>query len=285
LQYKTSVHISYFWINEEGMAEVELQQIGPYTITQLLREGSTSSFYLGKQPRKKDVIIKRLRIPLTTPESKEAFLSRAKQLKKLKDRAIVAVQDANFEGDYGYIVMEAVNGVSLRERIPPGKCLAPDEVKRYLSPIANALHYTHVNNTVHGNLHPDALLIGQDTIPRLSEFSLSMPGIPISLDDEATSIPYMAPEQLRGEASAASDQYALAAMAYEWLCGRRPHEATERDALLQQQEHNLIAAPRTFNEAISSAVELVILQALSYHPNERFQSVQFFADSYLSALV
>jgi Rad3-related DNA helicase/serine/threonine protein kinase len=271
--------------SEERMPDVELQQIGPYIITQLLRVSSTSSFYQGKQssPRKKDVLIKRLDIPLTTPEAKEAFLTRAKRLRKLKNRSIVDVQEANFDGDYAYLVMEYISGETLRQRIPDGERLAPDEVKRILSPIAGALHYAHVNNTLHCNLHPGNILVGTHQDYLLTEFSLSLPDLP--LDDEAFAIPYMAPEHLRGQPTAASDQYALAVMAYEWLCGRRPYEATERELLLQQQEQATFPPLRSLNEAISPTVERVILQALSYNPEERFPHTQAFADRYLSALM
>src|SRR6266481_8732403 len=124
------------------MAEVELQQIGPYQVTGLLRVSHTSNFYKGKQ-RKKAILIQSLNIPLVTPEDKERFLSRAKQLKKLKHRNIINVLDANFDGDYGYLVMEYTTGETLGQHLASGACIAPDEAKRYLSPIAGALHYAH----------------------------------------------------------------------------------------------------------------------------------------------
>ncbi len=268
------------------MAEVELQQIGPYTITELLRASSTSNFYHGKQ-RKKDFLIKRLTIALPTNEGKEAFLARARQLKKLKNRDIVSVLDANFDGDYGYLVLEYITGETLRQHIAPGEKLAPDKVKRLLSPVASALHYAHMSNIIHGNLHPGNLLIKEhnDTSPLLAEFSLTPSGFTPSLDDEEFAIPYMAPEQLRGQPGAASDQYALAVMAYEWLCGRRPYEATDREQLQQQQQQAPFSLPSSLNSAISPAVERVIVQALAPDPTERFPHIQAFADHYLSALM
>jgi Rad3-related DNA helicase/serine/threonine protein kinase len=260
------------------MAEVELQQIGSYLITGLLHESSTSTFYSGKQ-RKKELLIKRLRQPLTTNEAKEAFLARARQLKKLKDRTIINTIDANFDGDYGYLVMEYVAGDTWRQRIAAGKQLAPDEVKRILSPVAGALNYAHVNHTLHGNLHPDILLVDARGNTILTEFAL--PGI----EDDPSAIPYMAPEHLRDQPTSASDQYALAVMVYEWLCGRRPYEATERDTLLLQQEQNDVPSPRNLNAAISPTVERVLLQALAWKPEERFSHIQAFADSYLKALM
>jgi Rad3-related DNA helicase/serine/threonine protein kinase len=260
------------------MAEVELQQIGSYLITGLLHESSTSTFYAGKQ-RKKQLLIKRLRLPLTTSEAREAFLLRGKQLKKLKDRMIINTLDANLDGDYGYLVMDYVAGDNWRQRIAAGQQLAPDEVKRILSPVANALHYAHINQTTHGNLHPGILLIDARNNTLLTEFAL--PGI----EDDPLAIPYMAPEHLRGQPTFASDQYALAVMAYEWLCGRRPYEATERETLLHEQEHNDFPSPRSLNEAISPAVERVLLQALAREQEQRFPHTHAFSSAYLSALM
>jgi Rad3-related DNA helicase/serine/threonine protein kinase len=266
------------------MGEVELQQVGPYVVSGMLRETPTSVFYRAKL-RKKDILIKWLRAPLTSAEAKEAFLVRCRQLKKLKNRNIVNTLDTNFDGDHGYLVIEHIAGESLRERLEAGSNVAPDEAKRVLSPIAGALHYAHVNNTLHGNLHPGNILFGPHNDLLLAEFSLALPGIDLALDDEDIALPYMAPEYLRGEPTFASDQYALAVIIYEWLCGKRPYEATERARLAQQQEHDALTAPRSLNEAISPTVEEVLLRALAYEPGERFQHTQAFADHYLSALM
>jgi len=129
--------------------EVELQQIGTYTVTGLLSTGTTSSLYIGKQ-RKKEIIIKVFHPPLITLEAKEAFLARAKQLKKLKHRYIIDIQDYGFTQhtqdtqdtgkDYAYLVMQYVPAGTVRQNISPGQCLRSDEVKRMLSPLASALH-------------------------------------------------------------------------------------------------------------------------------------------------
>src|SRR6266496_4043980 len=279
-----SKHMFIFGGSEETMPEVELQQLGPYTLTELLRTSSTSTYYRSRQ-RKKDLLLKKLNIPLTTTEAKEAFLARAKQVKKLKNRNIVNVVDANFAGDYAYLVMDYVEGETFRERIPAGKRIAPDEVKQYLSPIADAIHYAHVNNVMHNNLHPGNLLAAAYSTFLLTDFSLALPGIDLVLDDEDFALPYKAPEALQGQPTFNSDQYSLAVMAYEWLCGRRPFDATGRELLLQQQKLALFPAPRSLNDAISPAVERVLLQALSYDPLERFPHTLEFSNQYLGALM
>jgi Rad3-related DNA helicase/serine/threonine protein kinase len=261
------------------MAEVELQQIGQYNITELLSASSTSTFYRGKQ-RKKDILIKHLTTPLQTTAAKEAFLTRARQLKKLKNRNIINITDANFDGDYGYLVMEYVEGETLRQRITPGTQIASDVVRLYLSHVAGALHYAHVSNVLHSNLHPGNLIYGPYATVIVTEFALMQP----ELDDDTFAVPYMAPEQLHGQPSSASDQYALAVMVYEWLSGRRPYEATEQDLLLEQQEKGSFPSLHELNPAISPAIESVVTRALALDPTERYPNIQSFSDHYLSAL-
>ena len=266
------------------MAEVGLQQIGTYSVTGLLRATSTSDIYRGKQ-RKKEILIKRLTVPLPAPEDKKAFLTRAKQLKKLQNRTIVNIVDANFDGDYGYLVMDAIPGIPMSQRIKGGEQLAADEAKRYLSPLADALHYAHLNNVVHGNLQPGNLFVDERNNVLLTEFSLTPVDALFELDDWREAIPYMAPEQLQGAASAATDQYSLAVIIYELLCGRRPYSETERELLLQKQLQEEPPPARSFNSGISVAVEHVLMQALSRNAEERFPHIQAFAKAYLNALL
>src|SRR5579863_3885206 len=199
------------------MASVEHEQIGQYIITQLLGESATSRLYLARhQQRKKDVFIKVFLTPLGTNEAKESFLARAKQLKKLKDRFIIDIQDFGFlpnvdgQQDCAYLVTQYAAGGSIATRIIPGQRIAADEVKRILSPIASSLHYAHVNNVVHGNLHPGNLLVGERNETLLTDFSLP------PFAGGIAALPYKAPEYLQGTCTPASDQYALAVIAYEW---------------------------------------------------------------------
>ncbi len=272
--------------------ELELQQVGNYGITRLLHASSTSSLYLGKQQRKKEPLVLRVfHTPLATTEAREAFLARAKQLKKLKHRFIVEVYDFGLtrltgkEEEYPYLAMQYVEGQSLAQRMPRGKQLATDEVKRILSPIASTLHYAHVSNIVHANLHPGNLLAGPNNETLLGDFSPLFEDWLLPSNQQIAAIPYMAPEQLRGTPTAASDQYALAVMVYEWLCGQRPYQGAEREQLLYQQEHDPLPAPRSLNSNISPAIEAVLLHALSPDPADRFPNTQAFADAYLHALM
>src|SRR5205823_8422506 len=137
-----------------------------------------------------------------------------------KHRYIIDIQDYGFTQhtqhtgkaeDHAYLVMQYLPAGTVRQNISPGQCLRSDEVKRMLSPLASALHYAHVSNILHGNLHPGNLFTGTNNDILLSNFSLPLTN---------PAIPYMAPEHLQGSLIPASDQYSLAVMVYEWLCGQ-----------------------------------------------------------------
>jgi Rad3-related DNA helicase/serine/threonine protein kinase len=272
-------------------AEVELPQVGQYRLTRMLHASSTGKLYAGRQPNKKECAVRIFEMPLATDEAKESFHARARMFKKLKDRNIVEVLDfgltrlADKQDEYAYLVMQYVPGETLRSRLVPGEQISADLVKRFVTPVANALHYAHVHAVIHANLHPGNVLLGANNDTLLADFALLLPGTGTSADPHRAAIPYMAPEQLQGDPIAASDQYALAVIAYELLCGRRPYMASERDELLHQQEHEALTPPRSLNAHISAAVEAVLMQALAVDPNERFPQAQAFANAYLEALM
>jgi Rad3-related DNA helicase/serine/threonine protein kinase len=274
------------------MGEAGPQQIGPFAIIRLLSEGSTGRTYLGRDERrrKRYVIVKVFSISLATSEAKGAFLSHAKRLKKLKRSNIAEIldfgiiSDSGSEQEPGYHVIEYIEGSTILRQFAPGKRYTPNEIKPFLSTIADTLQYAHVSHILHGNLHPGNILLGEDI--RLTDFSPVPQELLQSLEREmAPALPYKAPEHLRGRLIAASDQYSLAVMVYEWLCGHRPYAATECEALLYQQEHEPLPSPCRLNNKISPTVEAVLLKALSPDPEGRFEHMLKFSDAYLRALM
>ncbi len=274
------------------MGDAGLQRIGPYAIIRLLNESPTGHTYLGKdeQRKKRYVILKVFTIPLTTKAAREAFLTHAKQLKKLKRSNITEIQDFGIiaapgnQQDLGYLVIEYIEDIAILKQFAAGRRFAPNEIKPFLSTLADTLQYAHVSHILHGNLHPGNILLGEEL--RLTDFSPMPQELLQPFDQLATpALPYKAPEHLRGMLTAASDQYSLAVIVYEWLCGRRPYTATERETLLYQQEHESIPSPHSLNSKISPTVEAVLLKALSPEPADRFEHMLKFSDAYLRALM
>src|SRR5258708_2520316 len=278
------------------MLPVELPHIGPYTPVRPLGEGSTTYTHLYRhEQRKKYAVLKLTHAPLVTLEEKEAFLARAKLLKKWNPGNITRIQEngclqpGDPADDYGYLLTQYTEGSTIRERFVAGQCYPPDEVRRALFPLADALQYAHALHITHGNLHPGNILReeGKDFF-LLADFSLVLSNQDSPTQPTSEALLYRAPERLRGTittATPASDQYALAVMVYEWLCGRRPYLATTTAALLSQQEHEPVPTPSSFNEQIKPQVEAILLQALATDPAERFPQTLTFADAYLRALM
>jgi Rad3-related DNA helicase/serine/threonine protein kinase len=274
------------------MGDAGPQRIGHYAIIRLLNEGPINSTYLGKdeQHKKRYVILKVFNIPLSTTTARESFLTHAKKLKKLKRSNITEIQNfgiitepGNHQG-LGYLVIEYIEDSVVPNHFTAGKIFAPDAIKPFLSTIADTLQYAHVSHILHGNLHPGNILPGEEL--RITDFS-PMPQELLQPFNHLASpaLPYKAPEHLRGILTPASDQYSLAVIIYERLCGQRPYTATNRDALLYQQAHEPIPSPRSLNSKISPTVEQVLLKALSPEPADRFEHMLKFSDAYLRALM
>ncbi len=272
------------------MGDVTPLQIGPFAIIRLLRDSPFETVYLGKQQgrAKNYSTIHVFHTPLATDEEREAFLTRAKSLKKLKHRNIAETLDYGLlpkdeqPATRGYLVTQYVSEKSILERFPQGQPGMPDEVKRALSPIADALQYAHASRIYHHHLHPASILIDESKQFLLTGFS-PLPLLSYANDPDA--LPYMAPEALQGNPGPASDQYSLGVMVYEWLCGRRPYSAIGRETLLPQQQSEPLPAPRSLNSAISPAVEEVLLKSLALNPGERFPRPLAFSSEYLRALM
>src|SRR5437667_6443620 len=199
--------------------------------------------------------------------AKESFLTHAKRLKKLRHTNINELHDFGIitepgnQQDLGYHVIEYIQGIEDAEQLTSGKIFAPDQIKPFLSTIADTLQYAHVSHILHGNLHPGNILPGEEL--RITDFSPMPQELLQPFNHLATpALPYKAPEHLHGMLTPASDQYSLAVIIFERLCGHRPYTATRLDALLYQQEHEPLPSPRSLNSKISPAVETVLLKAL-----------------------
>ncbi len=272
------------------MGDVTPLQIGPFAIIRLLRDSPFETVYLGKQQgrAKNYSTIHVYHTPLATDEERETFLARAKSLKKLKHRNIAETLDYGLlpndeqPATRGYLVTQYVSDKSILECFPQGQPAMPDEVKRALSPIADALQYAHASRIYHHHLHPASILIDESKQFLLAGFS---PLPPLAYMHDPDALPYTAPEALQGNPGPASDQYSLGIMVYEWLCGRRPYSATGRETLLPQQQNEPLPAPRSLNSAISPAVEQVLLKSLAFNPGERYPRPLAFSSEYLRALM
>jgi len=165
--------------------------------------------------------------------------------------------------------------------IPRGISSPLAQVVSYVKQVAAALQYVHEQKFIHRDVKPENMLLGRHEEVLLSDFGLAAlahSSASLSTQEAIGTLPYMAPEQIEGHPRAASDQYALAVVVYEWLCGQRPFEGSVSEVIVQ----HLSMPPLPLRERVSTVpaeVEQVVLRALAKDPKERFASVQEFAEA------
>jgi len=178
--------------------------------------------------------------------------------------------------------MEYVDGGNLRQHYPKGTRVPLDVVVHMTAQVASALQYAHDQNLIHRDVKPENMLWRADGVVLLSDFGL----VTVAHASSSVSsfqlyggtLPYMAPEQQKGKPQAASDQYALAVVVYEWLAGARPFQGTIPEIALQ---HLQVPPPSLRDQlpALPITVEQVVLKALAKEPRDRFTRVQDFANT------
>jgi serine/threonine protein kinase len=263
------------------------QQIGNYRLVKLLGKGGFAEVYLGQHVRlaSKQAAIKILH--LFDVDIKK-FQQEAETTEQLVHPHIVRLLDFDIERGTPFLVLDFAPGGSLRTRHPKGSIVPLARVGEYLKEIAPALQYAHDKHILHRDIKPDNMLIGRQGELLLSDF-----GIAVFMQTGRTSVSsaygiggtpyYMAPETYRGRPVKESDQYALAVVVYEWLCGSVPFSEGNFIQLGYQHSHDPVPPLREKNPAIPPAVEAVVLKALSKEPKDRFGSVQAFAQAFEQA--
>ena len=257
------------------------QQLGNYRLVSLLGQGGYAEVYLGQHVRfKQQAAVKALHAHLSGVEA-EHFQQEAETIATLAHPSIIRVLDFDVQEDVPFLVMDYAPNGSLRQRYPKGSLVPLPIILSSVKQVAAALQYAHEQKFIHRDVKPENMLLGRRQEVLLSDFGIATivhNTSSLNVDAQGTSgtLAYMAPEQIEGHPRAASDQYALGVVVYEWLCGERPFEGSVSELLAQQ----LSMPPLPLHErmpAIPAEVEQVVLRTLAKDPKARFASVQDFA--------
>src|SRR6266849_2272624 len=265
------------------MADRSGQQLGSYRLLHLLGRGGFAEVYLGQHIYlNSQAALKVLQIVLNE-EDIEHFAKEARTLASLTHPHIIRVLDYAVENGTPFLVMEYAANGTLRQRHPHGTLLPFETIISYVRQVASALQYAHDQRLIHRDIKPENMLLGATGEILLSDFGLAMPAShTVDQSTQAMEIsfagttPYLAPEQLQGKPQPASDQYSLAVVVYEWLCGKRPFNGSPLEIAMQQ----ISAPPPPLHEhipGISPSIEEVVMRALAKEPQQRFACVQDFA--------
>jgi serine/threonine protein kinase len=255
------------------------QQFGNYQLVQLLGRGGSAQVYLGKHRYLNSYAALKVLNTRIRPGDEHKFLAEAQTLVDLRHPNIVHLLDFAIENGTPVLIMDYAPKGSLRQQAPHGTHMPLPTVVDFAVQIAAGLQYAHNHHIIHRDVKPENILLDADNRLLLSDFGLSllMPSSQeLSTQDPAGTALYIAPEQLRGKPSFASDQYALAVMVYEWLCGEHPFHGN----MWQIWQQHLYTDPpplRTKCPDLPPLLEQVVQRALSKKPQDRFVSIQAFA--------
>jgi serine/threonine protein kinase len=255
------------------------QQLGTYRLLRVLGEGGFATVYLGEHIHLGTLAALKLLHLSFAPEDSEAFRKEAQLIARLEHPHIVRVLDYDVQAGTPFLAMSFASGGTLRTIHPRGTVLPLPTVVDYVAQVAEALQYAHEQHVIHRDIKPENLLVGAHHEVVLSDFGiavLAQRSRSVSTQDVVGTAAYMAPEQFRGKPCVASDQYALAVVAYEWLVGERPFFGS----FVELASQHLLTPPPALqqkNPGVSPAVERVVLTALAKEPMQRFGSVKDFA--------
>jgi serine/threonine protein kinase len=258
------------------------QQLGNYQLSSLLGQGGAAEVYLGEHLHLgTKAAIKILHVQMT-PQDHQQFLTEARTIATLRHPHIVRLLDFGVESPSGvpYLVMEYAPLGTLRDTLPSGSALPLPTILPYVKQVAAALQYVHDHKLIHRDVKPENMLLEQNSHILLSDFGIVVVAHSTRsrvLQDKVGTPYYMAPEQIQGQASPASDQYALAIVVYEWLCGAYPFDGATDLEIAVKQLQEPPPSLRSHVPSISEDVEWVVLKALAKDPQQRFASVQAFA--------
>jgi serine/threonine protein kinase len=273
------------------MADLVGRQFGNYHLIRLLGQGGFADVYLGEHVHLNTLAaIKVLRAQLVADDITN-FRTEARTIAHLAHPNIVRVLEFGVEGNIPFLVMEYAPNGTLRQRHPRSVAVEPGVVVPYIKQVTAALHYAHNQKLVHRDIKPENMLLGRNNEVLLSDFGIAFVTQSVlaqsmretsTSDTAAGTILYMAPEQIQGKPRPASDQYALAVVVYEWLCAVRPFNGSYMEVAAQHM-HAPVPSLREKLPTISPDVERVILTALAKDPDQRFGSVQAFANAFEQA--
>ncbi len=268
--------------------------LGRYQLLQRIGRGGMGEVWLAEDPRlRRQVAIKTL--PVHTQDDNEylqRFEREARAAAALNHPHILPVHDFGEQQlqngqSTTYLVMPYVQGGSLAERITQlantNQSMSQHEALQYLTQAADAIDYAHAQGVMHRDIKPANMLLRADNWLMLADFGIARM---LSEQERLTQTgggfgtpEYMAPEQARGQAVLASDNYSLAVIAYQLFTGRVPFKADTPYATSIQHIISQPPPPRQINPTLSLAVEQILLRGLAKDPVQRAPSARIFVDA------
>jgi serine/threonine protein kinase len=260
---------------------------GRYLIESALPHGGMSQVYLASDLRLQSqrVVLKILASTLIeNAYAQQKFDQEVEALLRMDYSGVVRVQDrGELEDGRPYIVMPYIDGVPLSSEIPK-QGIDLQRASSIIRQIGAALDHVHAQGIFHRDLKPENIMLrrGTDSVV-LIDFGIAKVSASLiaasTVNQTAGTLPYMSPEQLRGEQiTASSDVYAMGVVAYEMVTGRIPFNPASASQLLEMQRAGPRVRPKQLRENISVTADRAILRALTFKPDARYKKAGEFGE-------
>lgn len=255
---------------------------GRYQINGFIGEGGMSRVWRAlDQNTGKNVAVKVLREEYSEDENFiRRFDREAQAASRMSHPNIVNLLDVGVEEDgTRYLVMEYVQGKTLKRFIQESGALRPEIAAQIIIRVLAALQHAHQNGVVHRDIKPQNILIDKEGTVKVADFGIARMANAqtVSQTDESVmgSVYYFSPEQARGAAvDARSDIYSVGVVFYEMLTGKVPFTGDTPVAIAMQHLQTAPIPPAEVNPSVSSALDFVVLHAMEKKPRRRYQSAE-----------
>ena len=261
-----------------------------YKILRMIGGGGMANVYLARDMiLDRDVALKILRMDFSNDEEFiRRFHREAQSATSLTHPNIVSIYDVGEEGDIYYIVMEYVDGMTLKQYIQAYSPIPVEKALDIMKQITSAVSHAHQNHIVHRDIKPHNILIDHNGNVKITDFGIAMALSATSITQTNSvlgSVHYLSPEQARGGmANKKSDIYSLGIVMFELITGRLPFSGESAVSIALKHLQSETPSPSRWNPSIPQSVENIILKATAKDPFHRYESVDEMEEDIETAL-
>ncbi|EJE7236295.1 Stk1 family PASTA domain-containing Ser/Thr kinase [Clostridium sporogenes] len=251
-----------------------------YELLEKVGEGGMATVYKAKcHYLNRFVAIKILKDQFCSDkEFVEKFKREATSVASLSDNNIVNIYDVGSENNIHYIVMEYVDGKTLKELIVEKGKIEPKETVRISKQIASALVCAHRNNIIHRDIKPHNILVTKEGIIKVTDFGIAKASNSATITNSSKvmgSAHYFSPEQAKGGfVDSRTDIYSLGIVMYEMLVGKVPFDGESPVSVAVKHIQNEVVAPKEIDDKIPESLNSVVLKCLEKNPVKRYQTIK-----------
>lgn len=208
-------------------------------------------------------------------ELRRRFCAESQAVAMLSHPNIVSVYDVSHSDDVEYIVMELIEGITLKQYLQKKSVLEPAEVLDFTIQIAKALEHAHSKGIIHRDIKPQNIMLLKDGMIKVADFGIASleSDIEENNGEAVGSVHYIAPEQARGQApDARSDIYSLGIVMYEMLTGKLPYIGASDVEVAVKHMNTDPVSPRELVPDIPEELERICLKAMNSDMDKRYQT-------------